>query len=317
MADRREFRRKTSVRFDEGGRRRVAAQTPLRRAEGDFRAGGVGDRISPAGPASILANIREGERLTLRGGGAEGVGAFVSASPEEGFSPVEEEVAFVEPTAPVTPAPGEPGATPVAEVGTPGWARAEMSKINAKHEKQVVERKRIVDDAAATGSDLATLKEVLESKGLDKLKEPKHEKWLIEMAQATPSPTELKGAALEKMINNEQLSETEERLVARELADPDYGLAVKMVMQDPELSFAPVKERMTAIDDLYDQIRTGRAGGADAGGAVTPPPGIETPGAPAGGTGELDDATAQSILAEAGGDPDVARQIARQRGLRF
>ncbi len=289
------------------------------------------NRISPAGKGSILANLRRGEKLTLRGGGAEGLGAYIGATPEEGFAPVEEEVAFVPPTIPEEGAIAAPEAAPEVEIGKPGWAKAQIQKADREYEGKVTERKKIVDDIAQMGGDIETTRRVLKKEGLDNLKEPKHEKWLVEMAAETPSTAELESAAMVKWSEGQQLTGQEEILVRRKTADPMYGQATRMVMQDPDTAYLPVKERLAMINEIYNQMAGAQAGdtgggiiepsggaGVGADGLTVPPAPVGAPvPAPAGGARELDEATVGAIMAEAGGDPERARQIARERGYSF
>ncbi|MCK5132409.1 MAG: hypothetical protein KAR40_09705 [Candidatus Sabulitectum sp.] len=276
------------------------------------------------GQRGSLLQRRPGEQNVLLRGGPEGVGAFSRRVPEEGFAPVEETLAFVRGEgrpAPEEVAPGAPGAALAPEIGTPGWAKAELQKVTEGHKAQIDERDQIIQQGMTEGASASAIQDVLRSKKLHNLKdEPslKDMKWLVEMSQEKPSTGDIEAGALQKWMDGEQLSEQEQLLVSRKTADPAYAQATQLVMQDPNLQFAPSTERLGAINELFGQIKAGRAGGTPGGGGFAPPPGAPVPAqAPTGGTRELDDATAQAILVEAGGDPDRARQIARERGYSF
>lgn len=256
----------------------------------------------PGQRGSFLRREPGEERVLLRGGPG-GVGAFRRAVPEEGFAPAEETLAFVkgaEAPVPGAAGPGEPGAAPSAEVGTPNWARAEMQKATKKHETQIAERTKIVEDISSMGADLATLGKILKSKGLDNLKEPKHEKWLVELAQKTPSPTELKGGILQRRFAGEEVGAEEERFISGEVADPTFDRALGIVRNSDDFKFGTTEEKLLILTDVQEQIKQAQGGGSDVGGLK-----------------ELDEATAQAIFERANGNPDIARQIARQEGFRF
>lgn len=287
MADRRDFRR-SDFETD-------------RLSPGEvFTTRGFGERGSLLRP--------EGGRLVLRGGPG-GVGVIRETPPEVGFSPIGETIAAVGGAGPFE----EEIDGPPPAVGTPEGAKVFWQRRLDEHQAKIDERDSIIREVSGMGADLDTLEDILKSKNLDKLKEPKQPEWLAKILAEGPTVGGLTSRALQKRIaseTGEEVGETERRLIARELTDPLFDRALGILRGDVDFDLASSEEKMQMITDIQEQLRQGGAGAVGVGA----------------GTGELDEATMEQLRAEVEqanpglSDEETAnrmRQIARQRGFRF
>lgn len=291
----------------------------------------------PGRRESVLQDVPAGAPLTIRGG-PQGVGVFEGTG-EEGGVPSERTLAYIRSAAP-PPAEALPEEEPSPELGTTEWAKAEWQGRQDEHQSQLDERKKILSRASELGASLKAVEGILKRKGLDNLKEPKLPEWLAEMAQ-DPTLAEQKAGVFAEGTPEQQARATfgageqpefTEASAREEVANIDKQIADLEAKKAEGAFFGEAEGDTTASDRaisslnnykryLEEQFLPGAPTDTrfgefrpdelfrDLQGQAAPREAQPT------ATKELGDEDARRIFAEAGGDPERARSIARERGF--